>query len=81
MDCAMPVMDGFTATQRLREHEQEASDYKHIPVVALTAHALPEYREKALNNGFDDFLSKPIRQEQLRQLCLRWLLPPSDESC
>lgn len=81
MDCEMPVMDGFTATQRLREHEQETPDYKHIPVVALTAHALPEYREKALNNGFDDFLSKPIRQEQLRQLCLRWLLPPSDESC
>ncbi len=78
MDCEMPVMDGFTATQRLREHEQEASDYKHIPVVALTAHALPEYKEKALNSGFDDFLSKPIRQEQLRQLCLRWLLPPPD---
>lgn len=78
MDCEMPLMDGFTATLLLRESEQLSASGKRVPVIAITAHALPEYREKAMNNGFDDFLSKPIRQQQLRQLCQRWLqTPPS----
>ncbi|MCD8521254.1 MAG: ATP-binding protein [Saccharospirillaceae bacterium] len=78
MDCEMPLMDGFTATLLLRESEQSLTTGKRVPVIALTAHALPEYRDRALNNGFDDFLSKPIHLEQLRQLCLHWLqIPPS----
>ena len=65
MDCEMPVLDGFAATQRIRAIEQ-ARGVGRIPVVALTAHATGEDRERALSAGMDDFLSKPFSIDQLR---------------
>jgi CheY-like chemotaxis protein len=56
MDLQLPKMNGFTATQRLKEHAATAK----IPVVALTAHAMPEQRELAQKTGFDGYITKPI---------------------
>ena len=62
MDCEMPVMDGYTATEAIRGFEQE----KSLPrgkIVGLSAHALDQFREKAIGKGMDDYLTKPIDRE------------------
>jgi hypothetical protein len=72
MDCEMPQMDGFEATRIIREFEQN----KHLPrtkVIALSAHADSEHKEKAKDAGMDDFLSKPISQQQLNNVIDRVL--------
>jgi two-component system sensor histidine kinase/response regulator len=71
MDCLMPEMDGFEATQSLRQREQ--GGHRHIPIVALTANAMEGDRERCLEVGMDDFLSKPFKQEELRTVLERWL--------
>jgi two-component system, sensor histidine kinase and response regulator len=71
MDCEMPVMDGFTATRRIREIE--AADARHTPIVALTAHALAEIRDRCLKSGMDDFLVKPFEEIQIREMLRRWI--------
>jgi PAS domain S-box-containing protein len=68
MDCQMPEMDGFEATRRLRAQEATA----HIPIIALTANALPEDREACLRAGMDDYLPKPFKPEALRTVLERW---------
>jgi len=67
MDCEMPVMDGLTATRRIREIEAQ-SGLARTPVVALTAHVLQEQRERMLNAGMDNFLSKPVRKDAIQKL-------------
>lgn len=67
MDIQMPELDGFAATQEIREHEKG----RHTPIVALTAHALKEDRERCLANGFDDYLAKPIRPKELVNICMK----------
>jgi signal transduction histidine kinase/ligand-binding sensor domain-containing protein/CheY-like chemotaxis protein len=74
MDCLMPQMDGFEATRRLRQREQWVR--QHTPVIALTAIAMQGDRERCLDAGMDDFLSKPFKQAQLRVLLERWLAGP-----
>ncbi len=64
MDMEMPKMDGFTATKKVREQDK----YKDLPIIALTAHAMKEHREKTLNAGCTDYISKPINQEKLAEL-------------
>ncbi len=69
MDCAMPVMDGFEATRRLRREESAGKrfcpDSRHIPVIALTANAVKGDREICLEAGMDDYLSKPFEIDDL----------------
>jgi PAS domain S-box-containing protein len=63
MDVQMPDMDGFAATAAIREHEQTSG--RHIPIVAMTAHALKGDPERCLAEGMDAYISKPIRTEEL----------------
>lgn len=62
MDCQMPVMDGFTATQHIRERTDEKAD---LPIIALTANAFTEDVKACISAGMDDHLSKPIRKYHL----------------
>jgi CheY-like chemotaxis protein/HPt (histidine-containing phosphotransfer) domain-containing protein len=71
MDCLMPEMDGYTATVELRAREAAAGRAR-VPVIALTASARPEDRQRCLDSGMDDFLSKPIRGASLEAVLSRW---------
>jgi CheY-like chemotaxis protein/HPt (histidine-containing phosphotransfer) domain-containing protein len=75
MDCQMPKMDGFVATRaiRAREATAPAASPLHLPIIALTAHALVESCEQCLAAGMDDHLSKPFTQEELATRLRRWL--------
>jgi two-component system, sensor histidine kinase and response regulator len=69
MDLQMPVMDGFETTLQIRRAESRSDT--HIPIVALTAHAMKGDREHCLSAGMDDYLSKPIRERDLLDIVLR----------
>lgn len=70
MDCQMPGLDGYATTQQIRHGE---STGEHLPIVALTAHALTEDRERCLAAGMDDHLPKPPSDEALEEILDRWL--------
>lgn len=63
MDVQMPIMDGFKATQKIREIEKSTGT--HTPIIAVTANAFPEDKEKCLASGMDDYISKPFQPEDL----------------
>ncbi len=67
MDCQMPEMDGFTATQHIRDHE-EATGGDRLCIVALTANALAGDRERCIAAGMDDYLAKPFTMAELRDI-------------
>lgn len=71
MDCQMPEMDGFEATLAIRK--EEAVRGGHTPIVAMTASAMIGDREHCLTSGMDDYLPKPVSQEQLLQVMQKWL--------
>jgi CheY-like chemotaxis protein/HPt (histidine-containing phosphotransfer) domain-containing protein len=80
MDCEMPEMDGFEATKRIRDLEnlvhglaESEAAARRLPIIALTAHALADIREKCLRAGMDDFLVKPFDEQQMAQALSRWL--------
>jgi PAS domain S-box-containing protein len=70
MDCQMPVMDGYEAAGRIRASE---SGEKHVNIVAMTGNALEGDRDRCINAGMDDYLSKPIRLAQLKETLNKWL--------
>jgi PAS domain S-box-containing protein len=80
MDVQMPVMDGLTATQKIRQWEQEQtrSDENatahRIPIIAMTANALNGDREKCLAAGMDDYIAKPIKRDGVFQMVSRWVM-------
>jgi CheY-like chemotaxis protein len=63
MDIQMPEMDGFEAVARIREAERTSG--RHTPVIALTAHAMAEDRDRCIAAGMDDYVSKPVQKQQL----------------
>lgn len=70
MDCQMPLMSGYDATRRIRARE---SNGQHIPIVAITANAFAENKEKCLEAGMDDFLAKPVAGNVLIQTLATWI--------
>jgi signal transduction histidine kinase/ActR/RegA family two-component response regulator len=71
MDCQMPGMDGYEATRELRRREER--DGAHVPVIAMTAHAMEGAADECRAAGMDDYLSKPLRREQLNDALARWI--------
>jgi CheY-like chemotaxis protein len=71
MDCRMPEMDGLEATRRIRALER-SQGRAQLPIVALTAHALAADRELCIAAGMNDYISKPVRLESLKQVLVRW---------
>ncbi len=70
MDCFMPEMDGYEATQKIRAGEAAG---QHIPVIALTAAAFTSDRDKAIAAGMDDYVTKPIQAAELTRVLSRWV--------
>lgn len=73
MDIQMPVMDGLTAAARIRKSAR--AEVRNLPVIAMTAHAMREDREKSLLAGMNDHLTKPINVDELRQKLEKWIFP------
>jgi PAS domain S-box-containing protein len=73
MDCQMPIMDGFEATKEVREYEKK-SNLIHIPIIALTANAMKGDKERCMQAGMDDYLSKPVRQKDFAGIIRKWLV-------
>ena len=71
MDCQMPVMDGYEATRRLRTQER----FKELPVLAMTANAMAGDREKVMEVGMNDHISKPINVREMFAIMAKWITP------
>ncbi len=77
MDIQMPEMDGFEATKEIRKWEKQnapAAPSAHIPIVAMTAHAIEGDMERCLAAGMDDYITKPIKRELVYQTVEKWVL-------
>jgi PAS domain S-box-containing protein len=76
MDCSMPEMDGFEATEKIRlfEKENKTSQKKKTPIIALTAHVTSDNYQRSMNSGMDDYLNKPININELETKLSEWVI-------
>ncbi len=79
MDCEMPVMNGYQATERIRQWERETGK-THLPIIALTANAFEDNRQRCFAAGMDDFLAKPVNTNLLVVMLNKWVNPPTGSS-
>jgi osomolarity two-component system sensor histidine kinase NIK1 len=68
MDGQMPKMDGFETTIKIRELEQQEKVEKPVPIIAITGYAIPGDRDRFINAGMDDYVSKPIDENKLLKI-------------
>ena len=73
MDISMPVMDGYESAELIAAHQSKTSGTK-IPIIALTGHALKHDREKCLDSNMNDYLTKPVKQDDLLGALNKWVL-------
>lgn len=73
MDVQMPILSGYDAASKIREVEK-TNKISHTPIVALTANAMLDSRDKCLSSGMDDFLIKPFKREELYNMLYKWLI-------
>jgi len=73
MDCQMPFMDGYQATEEIRLNELSSDSGKHTPIIALTAHALHEDEAKCKAAGMDEWVTKPFTRQDLSKTLQKWL--------
>ncbi|MFA0823230.1 MAG: PAS domain S-box protein [Methanomethylovorans sp.] len=78
MDVQMPEMDGFEATRYIRDQQSSVLDH-HVPIIAMTAHAMKGYKESCLEAGMDDYVPKPVSLQSLRRLLEKWQNLPQKE--
>ena len=78
LDCQLPDIDGFTIARRVREAERATG--RHLPIIALTAHATPDVADACIKAGMDDFMSKPVDMDQLATIIGRFLTPKPTET-
>jgi CheY-like chemotaxis protein len=71
MDMQMPDMDGLEATQIIRE--RESTKDTHLSIIAMTANAMAEHKEACIKSGMDDYLSKPVNSDKLKELIYKWI--------
>jgi CheY-like chemotaxis protein len=74
MDCQMPVMDGYVATEAIRAWEK-TTGRERVPIIAMTANAMAGDRERCIAAGMDDYLTKPFKRDALGAMLARWLAP------
>jgi CheY-like chemotaxis protein len=72
MDCQMPDMDGFEATAMIRDPESKVLNHK-IVVIAMTANAMKGDRENCIEAGMDDYLTKPVKKDELANMLEKWV--------
>jgi CheY-like chemotaxis protein len=70
MDCQMPEMDGYAATAAIRQRETQTGD--HVPIIAITANAMPEDRERCLAAGMDDYVARPVKIDVIVTMLAKW---------
>ena len=76
MDMSMPEMDGAQATRKIRKLQAESGG--RIPIIGVTAHALREDRQRCIDAGMDDYLPKPVKQDALQEVVMRWTMNRSE---
>lgn len=74
MDCLMPVLDGFEATRAICELKEQGIVAESVPIIALTANAMKGDRERCLEAGMNDYLSKPVRKQELKTTVYKWIV-------
>jgi len=67
MDCEMPILDGYEATREIRILERKDGTVPPVPIIGLSAHAMSDFRDMAIDSGMDDFLSKPLKKDDLHK--------------
>jgi CheY-like chemotaxis protein len=72
----MPEMDGYAATAAIRQREQQTGD--HVPIIAITANAMPEDRERCLAAGMDDYVARPVKIDVIVMMLEKWTACTAD---